>query len=246
MTEPGSPSRLAGKVAIVTGASRGIGLAISRALVLEGVSVAMCGRTAPLIERVAEDLTALGPGRALGFACDVASAEDSAAFVARTMEAFGRLDVLVNNAGIGIFAPVPDMDPADFRRVIETNVIGVFNMCHAGVPAMRRSGGGSIINISSLAGTNAFAGGAAYNASKFGLNGFSEALMHDVRYDGIRVSYVMPGSVSTEFAGNAPGAGADWKLAPEDVAEAVLDLLRFEPRALASRIELRPSQPRKS
>ena len=162
------------------------------------------------------------------------------------MESFGRLDVLVNNAGIGIFAPVPDMDPADFRRVIETNVIGVFNMCHAGVPAMRRSGGGSIINISSLAGTNAFAGGAAYNASKFGLNGFSEALMHDVRYDGIRVSYVMPGSVSTAFAGNAPGAGADWKLAPEDVAEAVLDLLRFEPRALASRIELRPSQPRKS
>lgn len=237
---------LAGKVAIVTGASRGIGLAISRALVHEGVSVAMCGRTAPLIERVAEDLTALGPGRALGFACDVADAEDSAAFVARTIEAFGRLDVLVNNAGIGIFAPVPDMDPADFRRVIETNVIGVFNMCHAGVPAMRRSGGGSIINISSLAGTNAFAGGAAYNASKFGLNGFSEALMHDVRYDGIRVSYVMLGSVSTEFAGNAPGAGADWKLAPEDVAEAVLDLLKYEPRALASRIELRPSQPRKS
>jgi len=159
------------------------------------------------------------------------------------VEAFGRLDYLVNNAGVGIFAPVPEMDPADFRRVIETNVIGVFNMCHTAIPAMRRTGGGSIVNISSLAGTNAFAGGAAYNASKFGLNGFSEALMQDVRYDSIRVSCVMPGSVATEFGGNEPGAGADWKLLPDDVAEAVLDVLRFPSRALASRIELRPSQP---
>lgn len=238
-----SNTGLAGRVAIVTGASRGIGLAIARALVLEGVDVGMCSRTAPLVERVARELAALGKGRAEGFACDVAKTDDASRFVSSAVEVFGRLDILVNNAGIGIFAPVPDMDPADFRRVIETNVIGAFNMCHAAIPVMRRAGGGSIINISSLAGTNAFAGGAAYNASKFGLNGFSEALMQDVRYDGIRVSYVMPGSVATEFGGNAPGSGVDWKLSPDDVAEAVLDMLRFPARALASRIELRPSQP---
>ena len=238
-----STSSLAGKVAIVTGASRGIGLAIAHGLILEGVHVGMCGRTAPLVERRASELSELGPGQAIGSACDVANTDDAAGLVARTLDAFGRLDVLVNNAGIGIFAPVSEMNPADFRRVIETNLIGVFNMCHLAIPVMKRSGGGYIINISSLAGANAFAGGAAYNASKFGLNGFSEALMQDVRYDGIRVSYVMPGSVATEFGGKEPGTGSDWKLAPEDVAEAVVDLLRFEPRALASRIELRPSQP---
>lgn len=204
----------------------------------------MCGRTVPLVERAAADLSSTGPGRAVGYACDVTQTDEAAQFVGRTVADFGRLDILVNNAGIGLFASVPDMDPADFRRVIETNVIGAFNMCHAAIPEMRRSGGGYIVNISSLAGTNAFAGGAAYNASKFGLNGFSEALMHDVRHEGIRVSYVMPGSVATEFGGNAPGSGTDWKLAAEDVAEAVLDLLRFEPRALASRIELRPSRPK--
>lgn len=238
-----SESSLKGKVAIVTGASRGIGLAIARGLTLEGVNVSMCGRTAPLVERRASELSTIGTARAIGSACDVANTEEAFQLVERTVDAFGRLDVLVNNAGIGIFAPVPDIDPADFRRVIETNIIGVFNMCHAAIPAMKRAGGGYIINISSLAGANAFAGGAAYNASKFGLNGFSEALMQDVRYDGIRVSYVMPGSVSTEFGGRDPGNGSDWKLSPEDVAQAVVDLLRFEPRALASRIELRPSQP---
>lgn len=238
-----STSSLSGKVAIVTGASRGIGLAIARGLILEGVHVSMCGRTAPLVERLASELSALGPGQAIASACDVANSDDTARLVARTVDAFGRLDVLVNNAGIGIFAPVSEMNPADFRRVIETNLIGVFNMCHSAIPVMKRSGCGYIINISSLAGANAFAGGAAYNASKFGLNGFSEALMQDVRYDGIRVSYIMPGSVATEFGGKDPETGSDWKLSPEDVAKAVVDLLRFEPRALASRIEMRPSQP---
>lgn len=238
-----STTNLTGKVAIVTGASRGIGLAIARGLIREGLNVSMCGRTAPLVERRASELSALGPGQAIACACDVASTDETAGLVARTLDAFGRLDVLVNNAGIGIFAPISEMAPADFRRVIETNLIGVFNMCHSAIPVMKRSGSGYIINISSLAGANAFAGGTAYNASKFGLNGFSEALMQDVRYDGIRVSYVMPGSVSTEFGGKQPGTGSDWKLAPEDVAEAVVDLLRFDTRALASRIELRPSQP---
>lgn len=238
-----SSGPLNGKAALLTGGTRGIGHAIARALIVEGVDVCLTGRTAARVERVASELSEIGPGRTVGVACEVSSHDDCRRAVSAAVEAFGRLDYLVNNAGVGIFAPVPEMDPADFRRVIETNVIGVFNMCHTAIPAMRRTGGGSIVNISSLAGTNAFAGGAAYNASKFGLNGFSEALMQDVRYDSIRVSYVMPGSVATEFGGNEPGAGADWKLLPDDVAEAVLDILRFPSRALASRIELRPSQP---
>jgi NAD(P)-dependent dehydrogenase (short-subunit alcohol dehydrogenase family) len=237
---------LNGRAAIVTGGSRGIGKAIARALVAEGVDVALCGRDGAEAERVAAQLTANGPARAFGGACDVADYQAVASFVARAVGDLGRLDVLVNNAGIGLFASLPDMEPADFRRVIDTNLVGAFNFCHAAIPFMRRAESGYIVNISSLAGTNAFAGGTAYNASKFGLNGFSEALMQDVRHDGIRVSYIMPGSVATEFAGNEPEAGADWKLTPEDVAQAVVDLLQFDARALASRVELRPSRPKKS
>jgi NAD(P)-dependent dehydrogenase (short-subunit alcohol dehydrogenase family) len=236
---------LTGQAAIVTGATRGIGRAIAKALVGEGVDVALCGRDATEAERTAVELSARGPGRAIGAACDVTDMKSVARFVARSASDLGRLDILVNNAGIGIFASVPDMDPDDFRRVIETNILGVFHMCHAAIPAIRATGGGFIVNISSLAGTNAFATGAAYNASKFGLNGFSEALMHDVRHDGIRVAYVMPGSVATEFAGNDPEGGSDWKLHPEDVADVVLGLLTSDPRALPSRVELRPSRPKK-
>jgi NAD(P)-dependent dehydrogenase (short-subunit alcohol dehydrogenase family) len=236
---------LTGQAAIVTGGTRGIGRAIAKTLVSEGMNVALCGRDAVEAARVADELTGRGPGRAIGAACDVADYRSVAVFVTRTASELGRLDVLVNNAGIGIFSSVPDTSPEDFRRVIDTNLIGVFNFCHAAIPAMRATGGGYIVNISSLAGKNAFAGGAAYNASKFGLNGFSEALMQDVRYDDIRVSYVMPGSVATEFNGNDPGSGSDWKLHAEDVAEVVLNLLMSDPRALASRVELRPSRPKK-
>jgi NAD(P)-dependent dehydrogenase (short-subunit alcohol dehydrogenase family) len=236
---------LTGRAAVVTGGSRGIGKAIARALVGEGMNVALCARDGAAAERAAEELTRRGPGRAIAGACDVADYYAAAAFVSRAAGDLGRLDVLVNNAGVGTFASVADMDPAEFRRVIDTNLVGVFNFCHAAIPAMRATGGGFIVNISSLAATNAFAGGAAYNASKFALTGFSEALMQDVRYDDIRVSYVMPGSVATEFAGNEPDAGADWKLAADDVAQVVVDLLRFDPRALPSRVELRPSRPKK-
>jgi NAD(P)-dependent dehydrogenase (short-subunit alcohol dehydrogenase family) len=240
-----SVRELKGQAAIVTGGTRGIGLAIARALVANGVDVGVCGRKDDDAERAASELVALGPGRAVGVGCDVADYDSVTSLVARTVEAFGRLDVLVNNAGIGAFAPVPDMDPAEFRRVIETNLIGAFNCCHAAIPALREAGGGYIVNISSLAGRNPLAGGGAYNASKFGLNGFSEALMLDVRHDNIRVSYVMPGSVATEFNGNDPSAGEDWKLSGDDIAEVVLDLLRFDERALASRVEIRPSRPPK-
>jgi NAD(P)-dependent dehydrogenase (short-subunit alcohol dehydrogenase family) len=236
---------LTGQAAIVTGGSRGIGKAIARALVAEGVNVAICARDGAGAASAAAELTTRGPGRAIGSACDVADYQAAAAFVARATGEFGRLDVLVNNAGVGVFASVTDMDPADFRHVIDTNLVGVFNFCHAAIPAMRATGGGFIVNISSLAGKNAFSGGAAYNASKFGLNGFSEALMQDVRYDGIRVSYVMPGSVATEFGGGPSDAGADWKLHAEDIAEVVIDLVKSDPRALSSRVEMRPSRPKK-
>jgi 3-oxoacyl-[acyl-carrier protein] reductase len=236
---------LKGKVAVVTGGTRGIGRAIARTLLAEGMHVAVCGRDGAAAERAADELSRDASGRAIGGACDVADEQAAAAFVERAAAELGRIDVLVNNAGVGGFASIAEMTPADFRRIIETNLVGVFNMCHAAVPHLRRAGGGYIVNISSLAGKNPFAGGAAYNASKFGLNGFSEAIMQDLRYDDIRVSYVMPGSVATEFGGNDPEAGEDWKLHADDVAQVVVDLLHFAPRALPSRVEIRPSRPKK-
>jgi 3-oxoacyl-[acyl-carrier protein] reductase len=149
----------------------------------------------------------------------------------------------VNNAGVGRFGNVADLTIDDWQQVLETNLSGVFYCCHAAIPEMKRRGGGYIVNISSLAGKNAFAGGAAYCASKSALNAFSEALMQEVRYDNIRVSYVMPGSVSTGFGHAGMGGEADWKIAPEEVAEVVVDLVTLNPRSLASRVELRPSRP---
>jgi short-subunit dehydrogenase len=162
-----------------------------------------------------------------------------------TIGELGGVDILVNNAGIGIFGTVEEMTPEDFRAVLETNVVGVFNCCHEVIPVMRKRGGGYIINISSLAGTNAHPRMAAYNASKFGLNGFSEALMQEVRHDGIKVSYIMPGSVNTEFGGDEPSDEKSWQLQPDDIARVVMDLLRHGDRSLVSRVEIRPSQPPK-
>jgi 3-oxoacyl-[acyl-carrier protein] reductase len=234
----------AGKVALVTGGNRGIGRGIAEALATEGATVVLTARGAPDAERAAREI---GRG-SLGLACDVRAPESVERLFREIDRTAGGPDILVNNAGIGLFAPVADMDPGDWRAVIETNLNGVFYCCHEAIPRMRKRGGGYIFNISSLAGKNPFANGAAYNASKFGLNGFSEALMMEVRYDNIRVSYLMPGSVATDFG--APAAGrsgarekADWALTPADVAEVVLDLLRSPARALYSRVEMRPSRP---
>ena len=235
-------AELTGKVAIVTGGSRGIGLAIARALVGQGMAVAVGGRGAEALERAVRELSEAG-GRVRAIPCDVRRYEDCRRLVAETVEAFGRLDVLVNNAGVGHFAPVAELGVEDWHRVIETNLTGVFYCTREAIPHLRQAGGGWIINIGSLAGKNAFAGGAAYNASKFGLLGFSEAVMQDVRHDGIRVSCIMPGSVATDFDGPNRGGGEDWKLSPEDVAEVVLDLLAYPPRALPSRVEIRPARP---
>jgi NAD(P)-dependent dehydrogenase (short-subunit alcohol dehydrogenase family) len=230
---------LAGRVAVVTGGTKGIGLATARMLAHVGSAVVVAARSERDVERVAGEL---GP-HALGVACDVRRVDECERVMARTVERFGRLDILVNNAGLGVFGPVEAMTLEDWHRQIETNLDGVFYCCRAALPHLKRAGGW-IINIGSLAGKNAFAGGAAYNASKFGLLGFSEALMLEVRHDGIRVSCVMPGSVATDFSGDA-AAGGDWKLHAEDVAQVVHDLLGFPGRALPSRIEIRPSHPPK-
>jgi NAD(P)-dependent dehydrogenase (short-subunit alcohol dehydrogenase family) len=236
---------LKGKTAVVTGGTKGIGRAIAQSLINAGVNVSFSARHEREIERAVAELNQAGPGRAAGFFCDVRDDAQVKAFFAQTVEQFGGVDILVNNAGIGMFESVESMTPEDFRAVIETNVCGVFYCCHEAIPLMKQRGGGYIINISSLAGTNAHPRMAAYNASKFGLNGFSEALMQEVRHDNIKVSYIMPGSVNTEFGGDEPSDEKSWQLQPADVAKTVMDLLSYPDRALASRVELRPSRPPK-
>jgi 3-oxoacyl-[acyl-carrier protein] reductase len=236
---------LRGKVAVVTGGSRGIGLAIARALAAEGVQVAVTGRSPAHLSEARGQIEAAGPGAVETLQADVREADEVSRAIDAAVARFGGLDILVNNAGIGIFKEVAEMTADEWSQVIDTNLTGVFLACHAAIPHMRRRGGGFIINISSLAGKNAFAGAAAYCASKAGLNAFSEALMQEVRYDGIRVSYVMPGSVATAFSSGDETKGADWKIAPDEVADVVLGLLHHHPRSLPSRVELRPSRPRK-
>ena len=236
---------LEGRSAVVTGSTKGIGRAIAEALVREGAQVCVSARSADEVERAVAELNELDRGRATGAVCDVRDYEEVRALFEHAVAEFGGMDVLVNNAGVGHFGRVEEMSPEDFRAVLETNLFGVFYCCHLGVPLMKQRGGGYIINISSLAGANAHPQMAAYNASKFGLNGFSEALMQEVRHDRIKVSYVMPGSVNTHFGGDTPDESKAWQLQPADVARVVLDLLRHDERSLPSRVELRPSRPPK-
>lgn len=236
---------LNGKSAIVTGGTKGIGRGIAEALVREGVNVCISARHEEEIERAVGALRDVGEGAVAGAVCDVRDYEQVRALMEHAASEFGGLDILVNNAGIGIFAAVEEISPEDFRAVLETNLFGVFYCCREAIPLMKKRGGGYIINISSLAGVNAHPRMSAYNASKFGLNGFSEALMQEVRHDGIKVSYVMPGSVNTEFGGGETGEQNSWQLQPEDIARVCLDLLHHDERSLPSRVEIRPSKPPK-
>lgn len=237
-------SDLAGKVAIVTGSTRGIGRAIAESLASAGATVAVSARRQTDVSETVAEMEQKG-WDVLGSACDVSRYDEVAALMTYVADEAGGLDILVNNAGVGIFGPVGEISPESWDRVIGTNLTGVFYCTHAALPFLEKRGGSRkfIINISSLAGKNAFKGGAAYNASKFGLEGLSEAMMLDLRYKDIKVAYIMPGSVATEFAGRGESEGEDWRLSSEDVAEAVMGVLAQDHRALASRIELRPFQP---
>jgi len=237
--------KLSGSKAVVTGGTKGIGRAIARALIGAGVDVVISSRHEDELTKTTRELNELGPGRCAGATCDVRDESQVKEFFTHAATILGGLDILVNNAGIGLFGPVEEMSGDDFRAVIETNLCGVFYCCHEAMPLLKQRGGGYIINVSSLAGANPHAEMAAYNASKFGLNGFSEALMQEVRHDGIKVSYIMPGSVNTEFGGDEPSAAKSWQLQPEDIGQVVIDLLNYPQRALPSRIEIRPSQPPK-
>jgi len=232
---------LSTKIAIVTGGTKGIGRAIAESLVDAGASVAITARNQDEITKAVSQINRRSRGMAKGYVCDVRDYNQVKSLFADV----GAVDILINNAGVGIFSSVESMSVEDFRTVLETNVFGVFYCCHEAIPLMKQRGGGYIINISSLAGANAHPQMAAYNASKFGLNGFSEALMQEVRHERIKVSYIMPGSVNTEFGGDEPSDQKSWQLQPNDVAEVVMELLSQPGRALASRIELRPSRPPK-
>ena len=236
---------LTGKVAVVTGGSRGIGLAIARALVSRDATVAITATSDARLRAAAEELTlARESATVLPIRADVTRHAEMEQAIGRVATQCGGVDILVNNAGVGLFRAVADTSVDEWQTVISTNLSGVFYSCRAALPHLRARGGGWIINISSLAGRHPFPDGAAYCASKAALNAFSEALMQEVRYDGIRVAYVMPGSVRTEFGAQRPG-GDDWRLSPEDVAQVVADLIAHPPRSLPSAVEIRPSQPPK-
>ena len=226
------------KVAIVTGASRGIGRAVAEALLKEDWKVWICSRDP---RQAIQEMGGRFDGKTDGRPVDVRSQEQVDGFVKEVLDAEGRVDLLVNNAGLGRFASVEELTGDQWREVIETNLNGPFYFLHAVAPAMKRQGGGWIVNIASLAAKNPFAGGAAYNASKFGLVGFSEASMLDLRKHGIRIASILPGSVNTGFGGGQ--AEADWKLQPADIAAMVLHLVSYPDNALPSLVEMRPSRP---
>lgn len=230
-----------GKVAIVTGSTKGIGRAIAERLVEAGCRVVVSARTASDVEATANELGEL----ATGIPCDVADPDACQALVDETVRRLGRLDVLVNNAGVGVFKPISELSVEEWRRQIDVNLGGVFYCSKAALKPLSESGDGFIINIGSLAGRNTFAGGTGYNASKFGVLGMTEAMMLDVRYDDIRVSVVMPGSVDTHFNQTEPSSDRTWRLEPDDCALAVMQLLAYPKEAHVSRIEMRPSQPKK-
>jgi len=234
-----------GKSAVVTGATRGIGLAVARALLERGARVFICARTKGDVAQTVASLKSEYQD-VYAAACDVRSYDEVRSLVRAVRAAFGTLDILINNAGVGSHSYVEKMSVEEWSATIETNLSGVFYCCREALPLLKENGGGYIINIGSLAGKNTFPGAAAYCATKFGLIGFSEALMQEVRHDHIRVSCVMPGSVNTSFGRSGEqDPSTTWKLAPEDVAGVVINLIEMDPRALASRVEVRPSEPKK-
>lgn len=234
------------RIALITGGTRGIGYAVAAALIRAGDQVAITGTTDDGVLRAEHALASIAPGRVTGVVCDVRDASATERAVHTVVARFGGIDVLVNSAGVGVGVPISEMPHEEWDRIIGTNLTGVFNCCKAAIPHLRTRGGGWIVNISSLSSTAPFAGGAAYCASKAGVNAFSDALMQELRPDNIRVTCILPGSVATGFSGRDAGSGDDWKLQPDDVATAIVDVLNHRARSLPSRVDLRPSRPKKA
>jgi NADP-dependent 3-hydroxy acid dehydrogenase YdfG len=233
---------LKNKVAYITGGSKGIGFAVAKKLIEAGMKVAISGRTLKTVERAAQYLGEAD--KVLAIASDVTKPEQEIEAVNKILGEWGQLDVVLANAGIGHFMPVDEMSEEHWRQMINTNLNGVFYTLKASVEALKKSKG-YYMTLASLAGTNFFASGAGYNATKFGVVGFTQAAMLDLRKYDIKVSTIMPGSVATHFNNNEPTEKDAWKIQPEDIGDLVIDLLKMHPRTLPSKIEVRPSRPDK-
>lgn len=235
---------MTGKTALITGGTKGIGLGIAEKMIAAGMNVVITGREDAVATKIAAELTARGPGKAVGVGSDARNMDDQIRSVQAALDNFGSLDVLIANAGVGHFASIEDMTPAQWHETIDLNLTGVFYSVKAALEAIKKSQG-YIITIASLAGTNFFPTASAYNASKFGLVGFTQAIMLDLRQYGVKVSTIMPGSVATYFNNHVPSEADAWKIQPEDLGQMVMDLLSMHPRTLPSKIEVRPSMPPK-
>ena len=236
-------NQLQDKVAYITGGSKGIGYGIAQILLANGMKVAITSRHLKAAQEAAKSLGG-DQSRVLPLESDVSSLQSEIDAVKAVLDHFGKLDVLVANAGVGHFASIEDLTAEDWKNTIDTNLTGVFHSVKASIDALKKTKG-YIITIASLAGTNFFANGSAYNASKFGLVGFTQAIMLDLRQHGIKVTTIMPGSVSTHFNNNMPNEADAWKIQPEDIGQMVVDLLKMHPRTLPSKIEVRPTTPGK-
>lgn len=234
-------NNLKNKVAYITGGTKGIGFGVAQTLLDQGMRVAISGRSKESVDKALKDFS---NERVLGIVSNVAQMEDEKKAVAKILDTWGQLDVVLANAGVGNFAPIDEMTSEDWHEMINTNLNGAFHSLKASVDALKKSKG-YYITLASLAGTNFFASGAGYNASKFGVVGFTQAAMLDLRKYDIKVSTIMPGSVATHFNNNEPDESDAWKIQPEDIGELVLDLLNMNPRTLPSKIEVRPTRPDK-
>lgn len=237
-------NKLTGKTALITGGSKGIGLGIAESMIAKGMNVAVTSRHEKAAQEAADSLNQQGPGKAIGVAADVRSMESQRASVQRVLDEWGQLDVVIANAGVGHFASIEELTAEQWAATIDTNLTGVFYTVKAAVDAIKQSEG-YLITIASLAGTNFFARGAAYNASKFGLVGFTQAVMLDLRQHGVKATTIMPGSVATYFNDHVPNEQDAWKIQPEDLGQMVVDLLSMHPRTLPSKVEVRPLMPPK-
>lgn len=231
------------KVVLITGGSKGIGYGLAESLIRQSCKVAITSRSGDAAEKAAKSLNAISNGSAIGIQADVRSLADQQNAVNTVVKKWNRLDVMIANAGVGHFGSIESLTVEQWQETIDTNLTGVFFSVKASLDVLKKSRG-YIITIASLAGTNFFAGASAYNASKFGLVGFSQAVMLDIRNYGIKVTTIMPGSVATNFNNHEPSDADAWKIQPEDIGQIVVDLLKMNPRTLPSKIEVRPALPK--